>query len=104
MARAQKSYIAGSTSPSSFIQTACFFLCSGFMALTDSMTLVPWAKVSVAAPSVANVNDAKNAMRKNNFVMIFISSMYKDLPCSAQLFCEKMHVLGKTIVQNRNFF
>lgn len=104
MARAQKSYIAGSTSPSSFIQTACFFLSSGFMALRDSMTVASWVKVSVAAPPVANVNEAKNATRKNNFVKIFISSMYKDLLCFAQLFCEKMHVLGKIIVQNRNFF
>lgn len=99
MARAQNSYMAGSTSPSSFIQTACFFLSSGFIAdsmdATDFLATESIVTPSVAAFSVANVNVARNAMRKNNFVKIFISSMYKDLLCFARFFCEKKHVLVK---------
>lgn len=78
MARAQNSYMAGSTSPSSLIQTACFF----------------GAEISVLAVSTtvvesANVNVAKNAKKRNIFVIIFMLSMYKDLYSENHFFVKK---------------
>ena len=99
MALAQNSYMAGSTSPSSFIQMACFFLSSGFIAdsmeATDFWATESIATPSVAPPSVAIANVARNVKRKSKFAMIFISSMYKDLLYYVRFFCEKKHVLAK---------
>lgn len=76
MARAQNSYMAGSTSPSSLIQTACF------LGTTISAVLgvaVSFVTESIVAISAANVNENRNVKRKSNFDKNFISSMYKDL-------------------------
>ena len=94
MARAQNSYMAGSTSPSSLIQTACFFLSSGTIAVfAESTTVV----VS------ANANAAKKAKKRNSFVNTFILSMYKDLFCSETIFCEKKHDYAESSVKNAIF-
>jgi len=90
MARAQNSYMAGSTSPSSLIQTACFFWGCGAMEVFDGVVVsmvvmaevfvaVSFAAESTVAFSTANVNVAKNAKKRNNFDKIFILSMYKVL-------------------------
>lgn len=80
MALAQNSYMAGSTSPSSLIHTACFFLSSGFIAVLNSADLlVSFAAGVTEAFSAAVANETRNVKRKNKFANIFISSMYKDL-------------------------
>lgn len=81
MARAQNSYMAGSTSPSSLIQTACFFGASISAVLGVAESFVT---ESIVAISAANVNENRNVKRKSNFDKIFISSMYKVLFCIEQ--------------------
>lgn len=80
--------MAGSTSPSSLIQTACFFgvEISAFEMSEESFKFL--AMESVVAPSSANVNVARIVKRNSNFDKIFILSMYKDLVCDAR-FCVK---------------
>ena len=95
--RAQNSYMAGSTSPSSLIQTACF-LGAEISVFTES-----FFTGSTTAVVSASENAVKNARKRNNFVNIFISSMYKDLISYEHLFCEKKHVLAKKMA-NAVFF
>lgn len=94
MARAQNSYMAGSTSPSSLIQTACFFdaAISAVFSATFSTAVgaaESFVMESVVAISAANVNAARIVKRKSIFVRIFISSMYKHLICRERFFVKK---------------
>ena len=68
--------MAGSTSPSSLIHTACFLGAAISAALG---VVVSFVTESVVATSAANVNAVKNAKKRNNLVNIFIPSMYKVL-------------------------
>lgn len=92
MARAQNSYMAGSTSPSSLIQTACFLasVISAVLGVAES-----FFAESIVAISAAKVNVARNVKRSSNFVRIFISSMYKDLFYTEQIFVKKNTILRK---------
>ena len=92
MARAQNSYMAGSTSPSSFIQTACFLGIVISLALeVEESAFVE----SIVTSSAAKVNDTRMAKIKSNFVKNFISSMYKDLFYNEQIFVKKVTFLQK---------
>ena len=92
MARAQNSYMAGSTSPSSLIQTACFFGASISVVLDVAVSFVT---ESIVAISAANVNENRNVKRKSNLDKIFISSMYKDLFYIEREFVKKSTIFWK---------
>ena len=92
MARAQNSYMAGSTSPSSLIQTACFL---GTPISAVLGVAVSFVTESIVAISAANVNENRNVKRKSNFDKIFISSMYKDLFYIEQEFVKKSTIFWK---------
>lgn len=65
MARAQKSYIEGSTSPSSLIQTACFFV-------VERESVATWVVSAVA--KAANIKSTDKILANN-----FILSIYEVL-------------------------
>ena len=104
MARAQNSYMAGSTSPSSLIHTACFFGVEIWVvSVTLGVVAESFVTESTVTPSAANEIETKSVKRTSSFDKIFISSMYKVLFCTEQVFVKKNTIWRKRWSKTRFF-
>ena len=93
MARAQNSYIVGSTSPSSLIQTACFLGATISVAVgVESFTT---GAKSVADAVAAMENVARMAKKKKIFAKSFMLPMYKDCFVKVKFFVKKNTLLAQ---------
>ena len=86
IARAQNSYMLGSTSPSSLIQTACFLPCLGTatsVAVVAELSVMAFSMGVESCAVLAKENAASNRSADNMRIIDFIPLIY-------QVFVEKM--------------
>ena len=102
MARAQKSYMEGSTSPSNLIQTACFLLSAVLAAVSrlaesvavliaESVAVMALAEVSAVAVSCvvpAKPNAASIIRTEKTLVSNFMALIYEVLGAKSVVFGE----------------